>query len=85
MILNKRKDIVTNKRFEREELIRISIDKDGATQIDHNYDKGGRGIYIHPDNINRAIESNVLKNNINRFKGNYGDIVLELKEEVENG
>ncbi len=85
MILNKRKDIVTNKRYERNELIRISISKDGVTEIDKDYSKGGRGIYIHPENINKAIENNILKNNIKRFKGDYNKIVELLKEEVNNG
>ncbi len=85
MILNKRKDVVTNKRYERDEMIRISILKDGTTTIDKDWTAGGRGIYIHKDNIKQAIEKNSLRGNVNRFKGNY-EVVLELlKQEVENG
>lgn len=85
MILNKRKDVVTNKRYERDEMIRISIQKDGTTTIDKDYNAGGRGIYIHKDNIKQAIEKKTLIGNIKRFNGNYEDIVEALKQEVENG
>lgn len=81
MKLNKRKDIVTQKRFERDELIRISILKDGTTSIDKECNKGGRGIYIHPSSIEKAIEKNILKSQVKRFKGDYEFIVEKLKEE----
>ncbi len=80
MNLNKRKDIATNVRYERDELIRISITKDGTTQIDKEYNLGGRGIYIHPNSIDKAIEKGMLKSNIKRFKGDYDFIIKQLKE-----
>ncbi len=85
MILNNRKDIVTNKTFNRNELIRISILKDGTTSIDKEYNLGGRGIYIHPSSIEVAIDKGILKKNINRFKGNYESILIQIKEEINNG
>ncbi len=85
MILNKRKDVVTNKRYERNELIRIAISKDGVTTIDKDYSIGGRGIYIHPDSIQKGIDNNIIRNNIKRFKGDYETIIKLLIEEVNNG
>lgn len=82
MNLNKRKDVVTNKRYERDELIRISILKDGTTTIDTEYKLGGRGIYIHKDSIPKGIEKGIIRNNIKRFKGDYETILKQL-EEVE--
>ncbi len=81
MILNKRKDIVTQNRYERDELIRIAIQKDGVTTIDKEHSHGGRGIYIHPSSIAKGIEKNILKSQIKRYKGNYNSIIERLKEE----
>gem|GEM_PF-2190264 len=65
-----RKDIVTRKIFDRNELIRISIAKNGVTKIDYNKNLGGRGIYIHPDSVKKGLESKILIKNINKFHGN---------------
>ncbi len=81
MILNKRKDIVTQERYERNELIRIAIQKDGVTTIDKEYNQGGRGIYIHPSSMGKAIEKNILKSQLKRYKGDYSSIVELLKKE----
>ncbi len=81
MNINKRKDIVTHQRYERDELIRISMQKDGTTNIDKDYNLGGRGIYIHPSSIDKAIEKKILKSQIKRFKGNYELIIEQLEKE----
>ncbi len=80
MNLNKRKDILTNQRYERSELIRISILKNGETNIDKEYTMGGRGIYILPPNIDEAINRGVIKSQIKRFKGDYETILKQLEE-----
>ncbi len=80
MILNKRRDIVTNNRFDRNELIRISILKDGTTTIDKNYSNGGRGIYIHPTSIKSGIERGNIKSQVKRFKGDYEFVLQQLLE-----
>lgn len=80
MIINKRKDIVTQERYERDELIRISITKEGVTKIDKEYNLGGRGIYIHPSSIDRAIEKGILKSQIKRFKGDYDSVLEQIRE-----
>lgn len=82
--MNQRTDIVTKKLFSRDELIRISIQKDGTTSIDKEYKDGGRGIYIHPDSIEKALKHKILENHINRFKGNIEQIKEQLMEE-QNG
>lgn len=82
MNINTRRDIVTNKRFERDELIRIAVLKNGETLIDKDYSKGGRGIYVHPTSIEQGINKNIIKSNINRFKGNWELILEKLKEEI---
>ncbi len=80
MNLNKRKDIVTNQRYERDELIRISVLKNGETNIDKEYSLGGRGIYILPSNIDEAIKRGILKSQIKRFKGDYETILKQIEE-----
>ncbi len=80
MRVNDRKDIVTNKRFKREELIRISILKDGTTSIDENYTIGGRGIYIHPTSIEQGIDRDIIKRQIKRFKGEPKVVLQQLIE-----
>ncbi len=80
MIINKRKDIVTQERYERDELIRISITKEGVTKIDKEYNLGGRGIYIHPSSIDKAIEKGILKSQIKRFKGDYDSVLEQIRE-----
>ncbi len=80
MKVNDRKDIVTNKRFKREELIRVSILKDGTTSIDENYSMGGRGIYIHPTSIDNGINRGVIKKQIKRFKGDPEAVLQQLIE-----
>lgn len=85
MIINDRKDVVTNKRYKRSELIRVAILKDGSTLIDKDYSLGGRGIYIHKTSIELINTNNYLKGNINRFKGDYDKVVELLIKEVDNG
>ena len=80
-----RKDIVTHKLYDRNELIRISITKDGVTKIDHNKNLGGRGIYIHPTSIEKAIKTKILIKNINKFQGNWENIIEDIKKEMING
>lgn len=78
--MTERKDIVTNERFDRSELIRISVQKDGSTTIDHSLNGKGRGIYVHPTNLKVALDRNVIKGQVKRFKGDFTKIELELKE-----
>lgn len=80
-----RKDIVTKKIINRNELIRISISSDGVTSIDKDFKKGGRGIYISRTSIEEGISKNILKKNIKRFGGDINSIIIELKKEVNNG
>lgn len=80
--VNNRKDIVTRKSYKREELIRISILKDGVTSLDKNYNKGGRGIYVHPTSIKAGLENNIILKNIKRFKGDINMILENLKKEI---
>ena len=80
-----RTDLVTNKIFDRSDLIRISIDKKGVTKIDYNHKLGGRGIYIHPSSIEKGLQKNIIKKKINRFSGNLEDIIEDLKKEIKNG
>lgn len=79
--MNQRTDIVTKQLFNRDELIRIAIQKDGTTTIDSNYKDGGRGIYIHPTSIEKALKHKILENHLKRFKGNINQIIDTLKEE----
>ena len=79
----KRRDIVTNEIFDKDELIRISISKDGVTRIDKDKNLGGRGLYIHPMYIKKGIDKNIIYNSIRRFKGNMDSILVELNEEVK--
>lgn len=83
--MNTRKDIVTNKVFDRNELIRIAIQKNGETLIDKNFSMGGRGIYILPTNIEIALEKKILERQVKRFKGNFSNIEKTLIMEVKNG
>lgn len=83
--MNQRRDILTSKQYDREELVRIAIQKNGDTTIDKNFNKGGRGIYIHPTSIKKALEKGVLDKNIKRFNGNIKQIIDLLNAEVENG
>lgn len=83
--LNQRKDILDNKTYDRDKLIRIAVQKDGATAIDREYKLGGRGIYILPSNISKAIDKKVIERQVKRFNGNFKDIEDTLKEEVNNG
>ena len=82
-----RKDIVTNKIFEREKLIRISICNDGTTSIDNDFNKGGRGIYVLKTSIEIGLEKNIIKKNINKFGGDINSIINELLniKEENNG
>ena len=83
MIVN-RKDIITRKIICRDKLIRISIDKNGKTTIDKEYNKGGRGLYILPSSIEKGLRKNIISNHIKRFGGDINQILDKLKE-VENG
>lgn len=80
-----RTDLVTNTIFDRDDLIRISISKNGVTKIDYNHKLGGRGIYIHPSSIEKGLQKNIIRKKINRFNGNLDDIIEELKKEIKNG
>ncbi|BDU67695.1 MAG: hypothetical protein TYPL_3480 [Candidatus Tyloplasma litorale] len=83
-MINTRKDIVTKKKYNRDELIRISISKNGETQIDDRYNLGGRGIYVHPKSIDDGVKKNIILNNIKRFKGkNYEKLIEEIKKEAK--
>ncbi len=82
--MNPRTDAVTRKTYNRDELIRVAIQKDGTTTIDKEYSQGGRGIYLHPTSIDKALDRGILKNQIKRFGGNIKDIEQQLKE-VTNG
>lgn len=79
--MNQRKDIVTKQLFNRDELIRVAIQKDGTTTIDSHYKDGGRGIYIHPSSIEKALKHNILDNHLKRFKGDINQIIDSLMEE----
>lgn len=83
MIVN-RKDIITGKIICRDKLIRISIDKNGKTTIDKEYNNGGRGLYILPSSIEKGLRKNIISNHIKRFGGDINQILDKLKE-VENG
>ncbi len=80
-----RKDVVTNKKVDRNEMIRISISKDGVTSIDRNFNNGGRGIYVLKSSIKIGIEKKILQKNIKRFGGDISNILNELLKEAENG
>ena len=80
-----RRDIVTNNIFDRDELIRISIKKDGVTNIDYNNKLGGRGIYIHPTSIEKGLKRKILAKRINKFGGSLENILEELEKEIKNG
>ena len=80
-----RRDIVTNNIFDRNELIRISIKKDGVTNIDYNNELGGRGIYIHPTSIEKGLNRKILSKRINKFGGSLENILEELEKEIKNG
>lgn len=82
--MNQRTDSVTRKTYDRDELIRVAIQKNGDTTIDKEYNHGGRGIYIHPSNIQKALDKGILKNKVKRFGGNINNIDEQLKE-VING
>ena len=78
-----RTDIVTKKIFDRNELIRISINKNGVTRIDDDYNLGGRGIYVHPKSIEKALKSKILLKKINKFGGNWENIIDLLKKKIK--
>lgn len=79
-----RKDILTKNIYNRTELIRISIQKNGDTFLDKEYTLGGRGIYIHPSSLEKGIKNNSLKSNISRFGGDIKLIEEELRKEIVN-
>lgn len=60
--INIRTCIVTNEKFEKNQLIRIVI-KDGNVSIDLDGNKQGRGYYIQPklDVLNKAIERKIFQ------------------------
>lgn len=81
--INNRRDIVTKKSFPRNELIRISISKEGLTKIDKEYKLGGRGIYVLPESIKEGLNNKIIFKNIKRFKGNFEEIKEDLLKEVK--
>lgn len=85
MLNNKRTDIVTNQKYERDELIRIAIKKNGETTIDYEFNQGGRGIYIKYESIKMGLNKNIIKNKLKRFNGNMVSIKQELERILENG
>ncbi len=80
----KRKDVVSGNIFNRDELIRICIDKNGATFIDKEFNIKGRGIYVHPDNLEIAFKKRILERQVRRFGGSLEKIKEQLLE-VANG
>ena len=80
-----RKDIVTKEILKRKDLIRISISSDGTTNIDKDFNMGGRGIYISKSSIKIGLEKKIIKKNINRFGGDINSIIDELMKEAKNG
>ncbi len=79
-----RKDIVTGKIYDRNNLIRICIDKSGTTSIDRNLNIKGRGIYIHPNSILVGMKKRILEKKIKKFGGSFEQIKDNLME-VING
>lgn len=73
---NIRKDLGTNKRFPKTDLIRVVITKNHQTFISQT--KSGRGIYIHPDSLEKVLRKNILKREINRRHGD-----LKIIDELE--
>lgn len=83
---NKRKCIVNNISFEKEELIRISFQNKKAI-LDINKSLKGRGVYFKKDKqtIDNIIKSNNLKKEFNKRKVDliyYETIINQLKEYV---
>ncbi len=83
--MNQRRDILTNKSYDREELIRISILKNGETSIDKEFTLGGRGIYIHPSSLKKTLDKKILERHIKRFNGDFSQIKDLIIQEVNNG
>lgn len=83
--MNQRRDVLTNKSYNREELIRISILKNGNTMLDKKFTLGGRGIYIHPSSLKKALDKRILERQIKRFNGDFSQIEDLIIQEVNNG
>lgn len=77
--MNKRMDVVTRKKFDSRELIRISILKNGETLIDKNFNLEGRGIYIHKLSIEKGLKTKILERNLKKFNGSFELIKEELE------
>jgi predicted RNA-binding protein YlxR (DUF448 family) len=74
---NIRRDLVTYKEYNREELIRIVVTKDGTTKIDPTLE--GRGIYVHKNSIDKGINKGSIEKAIKRFGGSSKEILEQLK------
>lgn len=82
---NIRKDIFSNKRYEKKELIKLIKNKDGIIELDFQQQKQGRGMYIHPETLSKIYNTKNLENYF--IKRKYildKDIIEKLKERGKN-
>lgn len=78
-----RRDILTYRRYKKNELIRLVITRnedDGTNWIylDTKNKIFGRGVYIHQSSLAKIINnSSILKKKLARFKVNFSDNLIE--------
>lgn len=78
-----RTDILTNKKYKKEQLIRIAILKDKTTIL--NNDFLGRGLYFHPKNLINKKRWMLLKFKIEKSGGNFSQISDQLSSFYQGG
>ncbi len=85
-IVNLRKDIFTNKRYLKNEMIKLVKKLDNTLELDIEQTKEGRGIYIHPDSLERVNKSDNLLKYFNKKNYKVSDeLISELKFLEKNG
>ncbi|AHK22289.1 DUF448 domain-containing protein [Candidatus Hepatoplasma crinochetorum] len=71
-----RTDILTGKKYQKKELIRIAILKNKETILDNN--SSGRGLYFNPKNLNDNKRWNILKFKVEKMGGDFLQISDKL-------
>ncbi|BDV03444.1 MAG: hypothetical protein HPPSJP_1650 [Candidatus Hepatoplasma scabrum] len=78
-----RTDILTNKKYQQNQLIRIAILKDKTTIL--NNDVLGRGLYFHPKNLINKKRWEILKFKIKKNGGDFSQISDKLSSFYQGG